>query len=84
MRAINAIVGRSDHHLSGAIDSLPDIQKRLTTNNDDGYSLVPENQNRKGRKNLRRKSNNTNKLSRQTSAAYHRIDLFHVKESLKF
>jgi hypothetical protein len=87
MKTINTIVGRSDYNLSGAIDSLSDIQIRLTTtnNNDDEYLLVPENENKKNRKNLLlRKSSMNNELERQTSSIHRRIDLFQVKEIAEF
>ncbi len=85
MKTINTIVGRSDHYLSSAIDSIPDLQIRLPIdNNDDEYLLTSENENKKTRKNLRRKSNMSNELDRQTSSIHGRIDLFQVKEVIKF
>jgi hypothetical protein len=80
MKTINNVVGRSDQHLSSAIDSLSDIHVRLTMeNNDDEDLLTSKNENKKIRKFLRRKSNVNDELERQTSSINRRFDLFQVK-----
>lgn len=75
MTTINNIVGRSNQHLPNAIESISDVQHRLITNDDDEYSLVPENENRRSRY-FRRKSNLSTGSDRQIPIFHRRIDLF--------
>jgi hypothetical protein len=81
MKNTNAIVGRSDQNLSSALDSL---HVRFAKTNDDDYFLVPENENKKSRKILRRKSNTTDEFNRQNSTIHRKIDQFQVKDSISF
>jgi len=77
--SINAIVGRSDQNLSSALNSLDGFHVHFATINDDEYALIPDSDNKKTRKVLRRKSNMTYEIDRQISTIHRKIDQFQVK-----
>jgi hypothetical protein len=76
---INAIVGKSDENLSGALDSLPDLHVHFARNTDDEYLLISDNNKKKMKKSLRYKSNSTHEFDRQISTMHRKIDQFQVK-----
>lgn len=77
-RTINAIVGRSDQHLSSALDSLPDLHVRFAPRNEHEYTLVTDHEQSKGKRVIRRKSNLSPDFDRQASTTHGNIDQFEV------
>ena len=77
--SVNAIVGESDQNLSSALDSLSDYRVRFTSNNDNEYLLVNDDNNKKMKKILRPRSNQTHEFNRQLSTVHRKIDQFQVK-----
>lgn len=78
-KSINAIVGRSDHNLSSALNSLPDLRVQFATNRNVEYSAVPDSDGKKSRKVLKRKPIASYMLERQFSSRYGKIDQYQVK-----
>jgi hypothetical protein len=82
-RSSRGVVGKSDENLSGALDTLPDIQVRFATNNENDYLLVPENDNPQRKKFLRRKLNPNQEYDRQMSIIHKNVDQFQVNISIE-
>ncbi|UJR27150.1 hypothetical protein I4U23_008449 [Adineta vaga] len=74
--SINAIVGRSDQNLSGALDSISDIHVRFAPNNDEEYALLSDSDKKHYKKVLKRRLHKTNDLDRQISTTPSKIDQF--------
>lgn len=71
-----SIVGKGDQHLSSALESIPDLHVRFASNNDDQYTFIPENDQKKRKKSLRNKSNTPHEFDRQISTIDRKIDQF--------
>ena len=69
-RSINTIAGKGDQNLSSALDVLPDLHVRFTTNND--------NDKKKTKKFFRNQSSIINEFDRQFSTIHRKIDQFQV------
>jgi hypothetical protein len=80
-KSTRTIVGTNNQNLSSALDSIPSVHVRFTTNDDDEYQLIKDNDKKTTKKVLKRKSIATNEFDRQISTIHRKIDQFQVKKN---